>query len=33
MMKTNKLDPRESVGLNPKLQEDTVTMEHCPKSS
>ena len=33
MMKTIKLDPRDSVGFNPNLQEDTVTIEHCLKSS
>lgn len=33
MMKTIKLDPRDSMGRNPKLQEDTVPIEHCPKSS
>lgn len=33
MMKTIKLDPRDSMGLNPNLQEDIVTIKHCPKSS
>lgn len=33
MLKTIKLGPRDKVRHNPKPQEDTITIEHCPKSS
>lgn len=33
MMETIKLGPRENVGFNPKLQEDSITIEQCPKSN
>lgn len=33
MMDTIKLGPRDNVELNPKPQEDTITIEHYPKSS
>lgn len=25
--------PKDTVGFNPKLQEDTITIQQCPKSS
>ena len=30
MMETIKFGPKDTVGFNPKLQEDTITIEQCP---